>query len=74
MIVRDMMAQSRAQLSKKADDEGKKSFAVAGTGELMTELIFDRLSQLSHTPEIILDETKLSLYNDSLVSLENILD
>jgi sugar phosphate isomerase/epimerase len=56
------------------DDEGKKSFAVAGTGELMTELIFDRLSQLSHTPEIILDGTKLVLYNDSLVSLENILD
>lgn len=55
-------------------DGDKKSFAVAGTGELMTELIFDRLAALDHTPEIILDETKLSLYNDSLISLKNILD
>lgn len=55
-------------------EDGKKRFTVAGTGELMTELIFDRLSALSHTPEIILDETKLELYEDSLISLRNILD
>lgn len=55
-------------------DGDKKSFAVAGTGELMTELIFDRLEELRHTPEIILDETKLELYEESLKSLENILD
>lgn len=55
-------------------DKDKKSFAVAGTGELMTELIFDRIRMLNHTPEIILDETKLSLYNDSLTSLANIID
>lgn len=51
----------------------KKSFAVAGTGELMTELIFDRIGMLKHTPEIILDETKLALYEDSLTSLVNII-
>ena len=56
------------------DEENRKSFAVAGTGELMTELIFDRLEGLSHTPEIILDETKLELYEDSLKSLSEILD
>ncbi len=56
------------------DENNKKSFAVAGTGELMTELIFDRLEGLSHTPEIILDGTKLELYEDSLISLSNILD
>lgn len=56
------------------DEEEKKSFAVAGTGELMTELIFDRLAELEHKPEIILDETKLSLYEESLASLKNILE
>lgn len=56
------------------DEEEKKSFAVAGTGELMTELIFDRLAGLKHMPELVLDETKLSLYEESLSSLKNILE
>ena len=55
-------------------EDGKKRFTVAGTGELMTELIFDRIASLSHVPEIILDETKLELYEDSLISLKNILE
>lgn len=55
------------------DEENRKSFAVAGTGELMTELIFDRLEALNYTPEIILDETKLELYEDSLKVLSEVL-
>jgi len=54
-------------------DGDNKSFAVAGTGELMTELIFDRIASLSHTPEIILDTTPVDLYEDSLTALKNIL-
>ena len=50
--------------------EDKKTFAVAGTGELLTELIFDRVSRLSNIPEIILDETPLSLYEKSIFSLK----
>ncbi len=48
------------------DEDSKKHFAVAGTGELMTELIFDRLKELKMMPELILDETKLELYEESL--------
>ena len=55
-------------------EDNKKSFAVAGTGELMCELIFDRISMLGHTPDIILDETKLELYQDSITCIENILE
>ena len=53
-------------------DGDQKSFAIAGSGELMCELIFDRISMLNHTPDIILDETKLSLYEESLASLQNL--
>lgn len=53
-------------------EDDKKSFAVAGTGELMTELIFDRLDVLKKKPAIILDETPLSLYRESLESLKSI--
>lgn len=56
-----------------AFDGDNKSFAVAGTGELMTELLFDRINMLPHTPELILDTTPLDLYKDSLIALENIL-
>lgn len=49
----------------------KKRFAVVGKGELMTNLIFDKIASLKTPPAIILDETKLSLYNESLKSLEN---
>ena len=52
----------------------KKSFAVAGRGELMTELIFERIRKLSRAPEIILDETPISLYEESVVSLGKLLD
>lgn len=51
-----------------------KHFAVAGTGELMTELLFDRINMLSHSPELILDTTDISLYEDSLITLKNILE
>ena len=55
-------------------DGDKKNFTVAGRGELMCELIFDRVSMLDHTPDIILDETKLSLYEESVDSLKGILE
>lgn len=54
-------------------DGEEKYFAVAGTGELMTELIFDRIAERGINPEIILDETNLSLYEDSLKALKEIL-
>lgn len=53
--------------------DDKKSFEIAGTGELMTGLIFERIKKLSHAPEIILDETHLSLYEKSLAALEKII-
>lgn len=56
------------------DHDSKKHFAVAGTGELMTELIFDRLKELKNAPEIILDETKLELYEESLIVLSKLSD
>ena len=56
------------------DHDSKKYFAVAGTGELMTELIFDRLKELKNAPEIILDETKLELYEESLIALSKLSD
>lgn len=52
----------------------EKSFAMAGTGELMTELIFERIKGLSKAPEIILDNTPLSLYDESISSIEKILN
>lgn len=55
-------------------NKDEKSFAMAGTGELMIELIFDRIKELSKTPEIILDNTPLSLYKESIVSIEKILN
>lgn len=55
------------------DEEGKKSFALAGSGELMTEMLFDRISSLSKLPEIILDETKVTDYAQTLEILEDVL-
>lgn len=54
-------------------DGDKKTFAIAGTGELMTDLIFDRISKLEHVPEMILDETPIANYEESLSSLSKIL-
>ena len=55
------------------DDENKKSFALAGSGELMTELFFDRMKGLKKMPEIILDETKVTDYAATLEILEDVL-
>lgn len=54
--------------------ENGKSFAIAGRGELMTELIFERINALPHVPEIILDETPLSLYDESISTIKRILN
>ncbi len=55
------------------DEDGKKSYALAGSGELMTELIFDRINGLKKLPEIILDETKVEDYAQSLEILAEVL-
>ena len=54
------------------DENNVKHFAIAGSGELMTELIFDRIEALSDKPEIILDETKVTDYEKSLNTLEEV--
>lgn len=55
-------------------DENQKSFAPVGSGELMCELLLDRISMLNHTPDIILDESKLELYKDSVSALNDIIE
>lgn len=53
--------------------DGKKDFAVAGTGELEIEHLFRHINALSHTPEIILDEMKLQYYPEGKERLEALL-
>ena len=55
------------------DEEGKKSFALAGSGELLTEMFFDRMKGLKKMPEIILDETNVKDYKETLEILEDVL-
>ena len=55
------------------DEEGKKSFALAGSGDLLTEMLFDRINSLSNLPEIILDETKVTDYAETLEILKDVL-
>ena len=55
------------------DEENKKSFALAGSGELLTEMFFDRMKGLKKMPEIILDETKVTDYAATLEILEDVL-
>ncbi len=51
------------------DSQGRKTFAQIGTGELMKELIFERMTELENPPGIILDETKAELYEESIKAL-----
>ena len=55
------------------DENNKKSFALAGSGELLTEMFFDRMKGLKKMPEIILDETRVEDYKETLEILEDVL-
>ncbi len=55
------------------EDETNKHFALAGSGELMTEMLFDRIYALEKMPEIILDSTKVAQYAQTLEILEDVL-
>lgn len=52
--------------------DGKKSFAIAGTGDLDAKLIFKKISECSIAPDVILDETPLEHYRQSVENLRNI--
>ena len=51
-------------------EDGKKSFAIAGTGDLDAKLMFKKISECSVAPEVILDETPLEHYRKSVESLK----
>ncbi len=55
------------------DENGNKAFALAGSGELLTEMLFDRIASLKKLPEIILDETPVKDYAQTLEILEDVL-
>lgn len=54
-------------------ENGRKSFAVPGEGLLEIKHIFDRIEELSISPEIVLDECPVSRYNDALNNLKDII-
>lgn len=48
---------------------GNKVFAPAGTGLLNTELLFKNIELMKKTPQIILDELPLAMYNETIKRL-----
>ena len=68
MIVRDMMAQGRAELSKKADDEGKKRVCYLSMEFLMGRSLKNTLFNLNLT------DTFAKVLKDYDIKLDNIYD
>ncbi len=54
-------------------DGDKKQFAVAGTGEYDIKYLFSKLATLKNMPEIILDETPLAEYENSVENIKKLL-
>lgn len=54
-------------------DGTQKQFAPAGTGELNIRYLFDKIKQMRAFPEIILDESPLSIYKESVERLNTLL-
>jgi sugar phosphate isomerase/epimerase len=51
----------------------KRKFAPVGTGGMNVKRMFERISKMKNQPEIILDETPLGIYKDSIKRLESII-
>jgi len=54
-------------------EKGEKKFAIAGTGELDIQYLFRKIEEYNVLCKVIIDETKIEYYNDSVRNIKSLM-